>query len=80
MDIEIIAFGIAKDILGSKRVNLSLDEAGTVGMARQKLMEQYPLFKTLASLQLAVNAEYVTDDHVLQENDEVVLIPPVSGG
>ena len=80
MDIEIIAFGIAKDILGSKRVNLSPDEAGTAGMARQKLMEQYPRFKTLASLQLAVNAEYVTDDHVLKENDEVVLIPPVSGG
>ena len=80
MDIEIIAFGIAKDILGSKRVNLSLDEAGSVGMARQKLMGQYPRFKTLASLQLAVNAEYVTDDHLLQENDELVLIPPVSGG
>ena len=80
MYIEIIAFGIAKDLLGSKRVHLSLDEAGTVGMARQKLMEQYPGFKTLASLQLAVNAEYVTDDHLLQENDEVVLIPPVSGG
>ena len=80
MDIEIIAFGIAKDILGSKRVNLSVDEAGTVGMARQKLMKQYPRFKTLASLQLAVNAEYVADDHLLQENDEVVIIPPVSGG
>ena len=80
MYIEIIAFGIAKDILGSKRVNLSLDEADTVGIARQKLMEQYPRFKTLASLQLAVNAEYVADDHLLQENDEVVIIPPVSGG
>ena len=80
MDIEIIAFGIAKDILSGKRVKLSVDEAGTVGMARQKLMEQYPRFKTLASLQLAVNAEYVTDNHVLQENDEVVIIPPVSGG
>ena len=80
MDIEIIAFGIAKDIIGSKRMKLSVGEAGTVGMARQKLMEQYPRFKSLASLQLAVNAEYVADDHVLQKNDEVVIIPPVSGG
>lgn len=80
MNIEIIAFGIAKDILKSKTVSLELEEGSSVGRARQALMEQHPQFKTLASLQLAVNAEYVADDHVLQENDEVVLIPPVSGG
>ena len=49
-------------------------------MARQVLKEKYPAFDKLASLQLAVNAEYVEDDYVLRENDEVVLIPPVSGG
>ncbi len=80
MNIEVIAFGIAKDILQSKSVSLSLDKGSSVGKARQSLIEQFPKFETLASLQLAVNAEYVDDSYVLQENDEVVLIPPVSGG
>ena len=80
MNIEIIAFGIAKDILKSKTVALELVERSTVADAKQKLVEAYPAFETLASLQLAVNAEYVADDHVLNQNDEVVLIPPVSGG
>ena len=80
MNIEIIAFGIAKDILKSKSVSLELNEASTVETARKALIDQFPQFETLASLQLAVNAEYVQDDYVLQENDEVVLIPPVSGG
>ena len=80
MNIEVIAFGIAKDILKSKSVSLSLEEGSSVGKARQTLVDQYPQFETLASLQLAVNAEYVEDEYVLQENDEVVLIPPVSGG
>lgn len=80
MNIDIIAFGIAKDILKSKSVALELGEASTVADAKQQLIARYPAFKTLASLQLAVNAEYVADDHVLTQNDEVVLIPPVSGG
>ncbi len=80
MNIEVIAFGIAKDILNSKSVSLSLEEGSSVGVARQSLINQFPQFTTLASLQLAVNAEYVEDDYILKENDEVVLIPPVSGG
>ena len=80
MNIEIIAFGIAKDILESKSVSLELSEDSTVAGAREALVARFPKFETLASLQLAVNAEYVRDDYVLQENDEVVLIPPVSGG
>ena len=34
----------------------------------------------LKSVRLAVNSEYATEDLLLQENDEVALIPPVSGG
>lgn len=80
MNIEVIAFGIAKDIIKSKSVSLSLEEGSSVAIARSMLIEQFPQFESLASLQLAVNAEYVEDAYVLQENDEVVLIPPVSGG
>lgn len=29
---------------------------------------------------VAVNSEYAKDDLTLNENDEIALIPPVSGG
>ena len=80
MKIEIVAFGIAKDILKGKSVEIEVAGDATVATVRHKLVSEYPGFQALASLQLAVNAEYVEDTHVLNENDEVVLIPPVSGG
>ncbi len=80
MNIEIIAFGIAKDILKGKSVQLDLPAGETVSGVKKRLITEFPDFQSLASLQLAVNAEYVDDSYVLNENDEVVLIPPVSGG
>ncbi len=80
MNIEIIAFGIAKDIIQGKSVAMNLALGATVSDVKKDLIRDYPDFQSLASLKLAVNAEYVSDDYILNENDEVVLIPPVSGG
>jgi molybdopterin converting factor small subunit len=80
MKIEIIAYGIAKDIIDGPSLSMDVVEAVDVGTVRKILLSAYPALKGLASLQLAVNAEYVKDDFVLKENDEVVIIPPVSGG
>ena len=80
MKIEVIAFGIAKDILNSNQVTLEMEEQSSVADVRQILVDLYPAFQGLSSLQLAVNADYVSDDYLIKENDEVVLIPPVSGG
>lgn len=80
MEIAVIAFGIAKDIIKSKQVTISLGDDLTVGAVRRSLSEMYPDFSKLASLRFAVNADYVGDEHILKTEDEVVLIPPVSGG
>lgn len=80
MKIEIIAFGIAKDIINGPSLSMEVVEAVDVETVRKILLSNYPELKGLSSLQLAVNAEYVNDDFVLKENDEVVIIPPVSGG
>ena len=80
MNIEIIAYGIAKDIISGSSLALKVEEGATVGVIRDVLLQDFPAFSGLASLQLAVNADYVADDFVLNENDEVVIIPPVSGG
>ncbi len=80
MKIQIIAFGIAKDIIKEKELAIDLDNDNSVGAVRKQLSETFPEFSKLSSLRFAVNADYVEDGYELKAGDEVVLIPPVSGG
>jgi len=80
MDIKIMAFGITRDIVGASEFELNLKEAASVSDLRMALGEAYPRLAGLASLAIAVNQEYAKDNVQLAEKDEVVLIPPVSGG
>lgn len=80
MDIRIVAFGIARDILGGASLKLSGPEEMTVGHLLELLKERYPAFKELTSLAIAVNAEYADESQRIAADDEVVIIPPVAGG
>lgn len=80
MKIEVIAFGIAKDIISGKTTTVELEAETTVGQLKAYLCRAYPLFEQLRSLSIAVNEEYRADDFVIRPQDEVVIIPPVSGG
>ncbi len=78
--LRIKAFGITRDILGDREVELPLNEGGTVGDLKAQLASAYPGVMELKSLFIAVNNEYADDTVVLNATDEVALIPPVSGG
>jgi len=79
MKIRLLAFGIAKDILQQRE--LTIDLTGTaVSDLRSQLYTTYPAFEKLKAISFAVNDTYQDGTYILQENDEVVLIPPVSGG
>lgn len=80
MRIKVLAFGIAKDIIEGSTTELDLEEGRNVGNLKDALCQRFPEFTKLKSLSIAVNANYQDDQYVLQENDEVVIIPPVSGG
>lgn len=80
MKIKILCFGITKEILGDFEKEVELAEGSTVDILKAKLIEDYPSFSKLTSLRIAVNEEYGDGELVLTERDEVVLIPPVSGG
>ena len=80
MELTIMAFGIAKDILGGSQVHITLSGGKTVGDLLEHLKATYQDFDRLASLFVAVNEAYASNETVLTPSDEVVLIPPVSGG
>lgn len=78
---EVLLFGITREIVGADTL-LVPREAGIDNVAdlRAWLSDQYPQFKGLSSLAVAVDSEYATDEQALAENAEIALIPPVSGG
>lgn len=80
MNLKVLSFGIAKEIIGQLELPVQLTEAATVADLKQYLTQQFPDFQKLASLRVAVNTEYADDATSLHSNDEIVLIPPVSGG
>ncbi len=77
---KVLAFGIVKEIFSSSSIDLEFDNELTVAALKRKLETQYPKLKALASYAVAVNDEYAESDLVIKVNDEVAIIPPVSGG
>lgn len=80
MKIRVLAFGIARDITNADTLLVELPAGSDAAALKMHLQEQYPAFKRLNSLRIAVNAEYAAPETLLRENDEIALIPPVSGG
>ncbi len=80
MTIKILAFGIAKEILGDASIQRSFEQELNVVGIKDWLETQYPRFKSLSSFAIAINGEYAKPDSIIKSGDEVAIIPPVSGG
>ncbi|MEP3209384.1 MAG: MoaD/ThiS family protein [Maribacter sp.] len=79
---EVLLFGIAKDIVGESQIQFTEPDKmpSSVSELKQMISSTYPDFAKLSSLAVAVNSEYAQDDVPLNGNDEIAIIPPVSGG
>ena len=81
VNIRVLFFGAARDVVDSHQLELSLAAPATVSTAFRSLVERFsPLERFGRSLLFAVNQEYATPDTLLNENDELAVFPPVSGG
>lgn len=81
MRVRILFFGILKEMMGKSAELIDLPEGASVRDALALYESQIPRLKqSLPSLALAVNQQYAGPDTPLRENDEVALLPPVSGG
>ena len=79
--VHVKLFAMARDLSGTDEVMLSLSSSSTIANVLDALLKQYPsLIEWKQYLRLAVNCEYVPLSYNLHDNDEVAVIPPVSGG
>jgi molybdopterin synthase catalytic subunit len=81
MKIRVLFFGAARDVVDQNPLELSVAEPATVATAFQTLVAKFGGLERFGrSLLFAVNQEYARPDSQLQENDELAVFPPVSGG
>ncbi len=81
MKVKVRFFATLRERAGANEIIKEVVEGCTVGKLWDTLQQDYPkLAPVNIKLLFAVNRDYVGADHVLRDLDEVVFVPPVSGG
>ncbi len=81
MQVQLRFFASIREKLRRSEATCTVRDGATVDELLEQLCSEYPpLAAVRRAVRVAVNQEYVGLDHRLADNDEVALIPPVSGG
>lgn len=81
MKIRVKFFAILRERAGTSEVAKEIADGSTVADLWRQLQKDYPKLDVPGiRLLYAVNQDYVSVDHKLKDQDEVVFVPPVSGG
>lgn len=83
MIVRVLLFAAIREALGRESVDLTISEGATAEDVWRELLRLDPsgtLPTRRVNLAAAVNRKYTKFDVPLEDGDEVVFIPPVSGG
>jgi len=74
-------FAVYQETLGMPEKKMQLPAGTTVGEVRDRLIQAYPQLSQWKDLtRFGLNFQFVEANTPLADGDELVLIPPVSGG
>lgn len=74
-------FAAYQEAFGVPEITLELPTGATVQAVRDRLITERPELSEWQNLtRFGINLQFVEPETTLQPGDEVVLIPPVSGG
>jgi len=81
MRVRVLFFGSLKEIAGRSDDQLDLPEGATLGDVLSHYEQRFPRLRGfLPAIAVSVNQEYASPAASLHEQDEIGLLPPVSGG
>lgn len=81
MQVSVKLFAAYQEVVGAPELSMELDAGAVVAAVRDRLIAQYPELERWREVtRFGVNLEFVEANTPLSPGDEVVLIPPVSGG
>ncbi|MEM9087471.1 MAG: MoaD/ThiS family protein [Cyanobacteria bacterium P01_F01_bin.53] len=74
-------FAIYQETLGEAEQMMTLPVGATAGDVRDRLIQAHPsLAKWKDLTRFGINLQFAEENTSLSDGDELVLIPPVSGG
>lgn len=80
MKLNILTFGIARDIIGERVLSMEVRQGIRLHELMVELNRIYPSLLEVIHYSVAVNQEYTNENIELNDTDEIAIIPPVSGG
>ena len=81
MQVRVLYLGMLREIAGRDKEVVQLSDNSSLGDLFAQLQHRVPKLNDFrGAIALAVNYEYSGGERPLHDNDEVALIPPVSGG
>lgn len=79
IQVRVLCFGVLKDWFGAT-ATVELPQGASVADLLEHLRAAHAGAPALRGIAVSVNTEYAAATHILCDNDEVGLLPPVSGG
>ena len=81
MKIKIKYYSVYQNMLKKNEEIIEINNSAMVSDVFEWVMKDYPQKNNFLKItRFAVNSEFSSLEHRLKEGDEVVFIPPVSGG
>jgi molybdopterin synthase sulfur carrier subunit len=81
IQVTIKLFAIFQEVYGIDQMQIKLESGAIASQIFDHLVSQHPHLEKWRSLtRYAINLNFAEPDTVLNNGDEVALIPPVSGG
>ena len=81
-NIKVLYFAAAKEAIGFDNEMIRFTHAPTLSELQAKLYSLYPQLEPLKPyLRWALNQSFIEDETILlSDQDEIAIIPPISGG
>ena len=81
MKIDLLLFATAKDLFGESKITVELPDSATIAQLKRALVQRQPdVASVIGRCAFSVDQQYASDSTELQPEQEIAMIPPVSGG
>ncbi len=81
--VKVLFFAKSREVVGKSELSYDVESKTTVKELIASVVKTYPALEpVLTSAVLSLNLEYIAcnSQETLKQNDELAIIPPISGG